>query len=195
MKKIFLVTIVMAIAVVLRAQVSGGLKAGLNIATLRGQDKNQYDVKSLVGYHVGGFVNIPLSAKFEIQPELLYSTVSGDGEYSNVKASIDYDYITLPVVVHYRFKSGFFAELGPQLDFMLATKATALGTTQDVKDQFKSTNVSAIIGGGYKHVSGFGGTVRYAFGFTKITQDPSDLRTDVFSIGLFYAFEKKKSKR
>ena len=58
MKKLFLVG-ALALFGAMNAQVKYGAKAGLNIATLNGDVEG---LKSLVGFHVGGFAQIPLAA-------------------------------------------------------------------------------------------------------------------------------------
>lgn len=48
-----------------------GVKGGLNISNFTGY---QEDVKSLAGFHVGGFAEIKVAKKIAIQPEFLFST-------------------------------------------------------------------------------------------------------------------------
>jgi len=54
-----------------QSETSLGIKGGINVALLQGIDGT--DVNGLAGFHVGTLVEIPLTAKFFIQPEALYS--------------------------------------------------------------------------------------------------------------------------
>src|SRR5690554_5058966 len=74
MKKLFLLVVAIAITTtVSQAQeVRIGAKGGVNFATFSGDDLG--DVKSRTGFHIGGLVEIPVSEKFAIQPEVLYSS-------------------------------------------------------------------------------------------------------------------------
>ena len=47
-----------------------GVKAGLNLASIGGDDAG--DAKTRSSFHIGGLVEIPVSEKFSVQPELLY---------------------------------------------------------------------------------------------------------------------------
>ena len=72
-----------------------GAKAGLNISNFTGGDA---DRNSLVGFHVGFISEIPLSEKFSLQPELLYST---QGSEAQDVVKIKVDYLAIPVMAKY----------------------------------------------------------------------------------------------
>lgn len=59
------------------AQVSGGLKAGLNAATIRAYRGAHQDSRDTInwrtGFQAGAFLQVPLSRRLFLQPELLYS--------------------------------------------------------------------------------------------------------------------------
>ena len=100
MKKYILTLIVILnVSFVMAQNLKFGAKLGLNIATLNGYR----NAKSKIGYAIGGFVEIKVSEKIAIQPELLYSlqgvtsSVSSNGSdfSSSVDTNISLSYISL----------------------------------------------------------------------------------------------------
>ncbi len=188
MKKIILSFAVVVLGTVaVQAQSSFGIKAGMNIANLRGDDAG--DTKSLIGANGGVFANIPVSPNFAVQPEVLYS-LEGAKSSSNNDFKLNLNYINIPVMFQYRDASGFYAELGPQLGILTEAK-TKLGNTEtDVKSLYKSTNISGAAGLGFNFVPSIGVGIRYSLGLTGITESDSDVKTGNFAIGLHYTFGK-----
>ncbi len=188
MKKLFSILMVLAITTFsVQAQVGFGLKAGLNISTVRGTDDE--GTKSKIGANGGFFANIPAGTNFAIQPEVFYSMEGAKLDGSDVKLHLDY--VNIPVLAQYRNESGFYAEVGPQIGILTSAKFKADGESQSVKDQLKSTNFSIVGGLGYNFIPSVGVNARYALGLSNISDDSEgDLKTSTFSIGLHYTFGK-----
>lgn len=186
MKKLLFVFAAVAIVAVAQAQGTPkfGLKAGLNLSSFGGDDADGY--KSKIGFNGGGLVNIPVSSTFSIQPEVLFSLEGAKAEDDD-DLKLNLSYINIPVLAQYNNPSGFYAELGPQIGFLMAAK-TDPGDV-DVKDSFKSINFSVALGAGFKTKSGFGVGARYAFGLANIVDyDDVDVKLSNLSIGVFYMF-------
>src|ERR1700712_632567 len=135
-----------------RAQFSGGLRAGTNLTTLNGTFDGYHQV--FPRFYGGIFAHYAASDAFALQLELSYM---GAGEKLSASSSDDTtteklkaNYIAVPLLAQYRFKFGGYIELGPQLGFLLSAKDEADGTTTDVKDNLKSTDVEAALGIGYE---------------------------------------------
>ncbi len=190
MKKLFLVAAITAVGFASKAQVTFGVKAGLNIASLTGDDAD--GLSSLASFNGGGLVNIPISSQFSVQPELVYS---GEGAKADGGKYL-FNYINVPVLLQYNNASGFFAELGPQIGLLTSAKVKVDGGgSTDVKDQLKSTNFSVAVGLGYKLANGLGFNARYNLGLVNIVDaDGSDLKSSAFQVGAFFSFGGKKSK-
>lgn len=189
MKKVILVAAIAAFGFAAQAQTTYGPKAGVNISSLRGDDAD--GLKSLVGFHFGGFVNLPIAESLQVQPEVLFST--GGAKEGDVKLNMSY--ISIPVMVKYATTSGFFGEVGPQIGFLMSAKAKSGSESEDIKEYFKKTDFGAAIGLGYEHTSGFGGNVRYTLGLSNIGEaEGSDMKTGIFAIGLFYKLGKTAKK-
>ena len=189
MKKFFLVAAITVVGFAANAQVTFGVKAGLNISSWTGDDAD--GASSLTGFNAGGLVNIPISSMFSVQPEVTYS---GEGvKFDGGKYTTNY--INIPVLFQYNNPSGFFAHVGPQIGILASAKSKPEGGgSTDAKDAFKSTNFSAVIGAGYKLANGLGFNARYNLGLANIIDvDEVSVKTSVFQVGAFFAFGGKKS--
>ena len=71
MKKIFLLIVMAGSFAAAKAQISYGVKGGLNVANIGGEDID--DNKAKLGFHLGGFVGVSIAENISIQPELVYS--------------------------------------------------------------------------------------------------------------------------
>lgn len=166
MKKILLsVFALCAFAAVSNAQISGGLKAGLNFAN------QNYDADGLsispdarTAFHFGAFANLSLSDNLGLQPELLYSAQGSefDGSESNV------NYLTLPVLVRYNINDMFSAHVGPQLGFLLSAEDE---DGNDFSDSVTGTDLGLAFGAQVDLPVGFVGGVRYILGLSDINDD------------------------
>jgi hypothetical protein len=179
MKKIK--TLLMMLAVIVAAKsfaqteeargVRLGIKAGINIAnaTIKPADA-ETSKGSLLGITGGVFATIPGGTGFSVQPELNYSGLGVKEKVTNTKLALSY--LTLPVLARYSLENaGFAAYLGPQIGYLLSAKAKAGAGSADVKNQFKSTDVSGIIGVEYFLPAGVGLSARYQLGFTNVAKD------------------------
>ena len=132
MKKIILSVIAIATFGFSQAQeVKYGAKVGLNVATLNGDVE---DAKSLIGAHLGGFVEIKINEKFSFQPELLYSMQGAKTESSYSETDFGYTYIeteetklklgylNLPLMAKYFATDKLYLEAGPQIGFLVSAK-------------------------------------------------------------------------
>lgn len=175
-----------------------GVKAGANFANLKftsGDEDESGDMK--VGVHAGGFVNVPIGETFAFQPELLFSMEGAKEEESGVEAKVSLNYINVPLLLQYT-SSGFFAETGPQIGFLMSAKSKAEFQGQeeeeDIKDNLKSTAFSWAVGLGYKTQSGFGFGARYNLGLSNIADtesgDDSKIKSNVIQVSIFKTFGK-----
>lgn len=96
MKKYTLGLILMLCSFASQAQVSFGVKGGLNlnymlyIYELNGSNSRSPDSNTNVGFHLRGYVQVPLGKKFFFQPELQFS-IRGTGD-------INLNYFELPLL-------------------------------------------------------------------------------------------------
>lgn len=172
------------------AQAKFGFKAGANLAKLKETASNiSITLDTKVGFHGGFFVTAPIASGLSVQPELLYSMEGGKLSDGVDKATIDLNFVNVPVMLQYN-ASGFIAETGPQLGLLLSAKAKANGQSQDLKDQLNSVNFSWAVGAGYRLANGFGLHARYNFGLSNLDKDSnsgSTSKSNVLMLGLSIA--------
>ncbi|RPI04459.1 MAG: PorT family protein [Ignavibacteriae bacterium] len=197
MKKMLLISFVMVFAVSI-AFSQFGIKAGMNLGTLGGDDKTQngFDPKTKVGLMGGISYHIGLIAGLSVQPEVLYvqkgaiyeANLTAGNFYMNQKLTFTGGYIEIPVVARYNLPTPLvspYIEGGLAYGFLLSAKQKEESTTNvpgevsgtndtDVKDQTTSSDFSIIIGIGVDILM-FDVNARYVMGQTKIGKD-SDLK-------------------
>lgn len=189
MRKIFLLTAMAVTAMAANAQTTFGVKAGANFSNYKYEDSDGSDRKA--GLYIGGLANIPLSQMFSFQPEVVYSMEGGKEDIASDKYELKLNYINVPFLLQYK-ASGFIAETGPQVGFLMNAKDKFEGEDEeDVKDSFKGINFSWAIGLGYKMASGFGVNARYNFGLSSIAEEAylnKKVKSGTIQVGVFYTF-------
>lgn len=161
-----------------------GLKGGLNFSTLNLESNT--DLKSKVGFHIGGLAHLHISKHFAIQPELVYSGQGAKFEANDSKLNLNY--INLPILAQYMTGSGFRLETGPQVGALVSAKVKNDGNETSVKDEYKKVDFSWAFGAGFVTNSGLGIDARYNLGISNINDGTSKIRNSVFQVGLFYQF-------
>ena len=166
MKKLLLtLTVIAIVAASTYAQLSGGVKAGLNLTNekLKVESISQSgDMK--VGFLIGGYLTAPLAEKLAIQPELFFAT--GGAKYStdSTGGKVNLGYISVPVLVRYNLTENINIQVGPQLGFLLSAKAKPDGgDSQDVKDSYKGIDFGVAAGLGLEF-GAFNASARYYLG-------------------------------
>ena len=191
MKKLLLCAAVAAFGLVsMNAQeVKFGAKAGVNFATVTGDDTDGVD--SRTSFHVGGVAEIMVSDKFSVQPELLYSS-QGYSFNDGFDIDIMLDYINIPVMAKFYVADNLSLEAGPQVGFLVSAKGKAQGETEDIKDFVKGMDFGLNIGLGYKMETGLNFGARYNLGLSNINDgegsDEFKNQNGVFQISIGYMF-------
>ncbi len=188
-----------------------GLKAGLNISTLNVSGITMSGtVSRKTGFHIGGFLAVPVGKKVEIHPEILYSNqgykykeTNSNGTYTSV-ANINY--FAIPIMVVYAAAKKFNIEIGPQVSFLVDHKAkvTFDSTTPgapsqtgnaDYGDTSQSIEVGVNAGVSYQLTKNIFFSGRYNFGISTVNKkyENSDFdnekdRNSVFQFSVGYLF-------
>ncbi|REA62819.1 PorT family protein [Dyadobacter luteus] len=162
-----------------------GPKAGINVSNYTGGD---IESDALVGYHIGGIINYGFGEVFSIQPEVLFSTqgakVSNAGQKNDFKIS----YLTVPVMLKFKTKGGFYLELGPQVGFRTSSNIP----DQTINNFAKGLDLAAAGGLGFQSNIGLGVGVRYVAGLSKVGDFNAgninpDFRNSVIQASIFWA--------
>lgn len=193
MKKIFILSVLTATAFIGHAQIKFGIKAGATFTKFSGDDAKMQNLspKFRTGFAGGGFANIGLTEALSLQPEVLYSMEGTMYKQSGNKAIFKTDYINVPVLVQYNHESGFYAETGPQVGFLISAKLSDGDNSISAKEGFNKINFSWGLGAGYKLSNGLGIGARYNFGIANIAKseegEPSaNVKLGGFHVGLSY---------
>ena len=207
------------------AQVKFGIRNGLNISEILTSDHqiaiisgSPRSIRNFpkTGYNGGIFLSVPLSAKFSLQPELIYSNQGATGKPSSgytITATESYklNFLNIPLLLQYKLPLGFFISTGPQLGLLLSAKINEdiVGVTNTnhyhVKDSYKSTDFSWVLGGGYVSPINLGFDIRYNLGLSnfsntnssKMSEAPvqdGSIKNSVVQMSIFYLFGRIKSR-
>lgn len=186
MKKLLILIVLVGSVSWLSAQgVAVGLKAGVNFAnqTLKASASGlsvSPDTKSLTGFHVGGYLTVNFTDKIGIQPEVLFSSVGSkisDATFG-INGSEKASYISVPILLKVNPIPILNIHAGPQFGILTSAKEESGGDSQDVKDQYKSTDVGIAFGAGLDLPMGLNFTARYVVGLGNVA-DNSDPSVDV----------------
>ncbi len=181
-KLLFFIAIAVMCFVNLNAQeVKFGVKAGLNLANISGDDTEDLDGRT--AFHIGGVAEIMITDKFSFQPELLYSAQGAKSTYEDQfekeEITIKLDYINLPLMAKYYVAEGFSIEAGPQIGFLMNSEADYEyidkedpefneSGTEDLKDEIKGIDFGVNLGLGYKLENGLNFGARYNLGLSDL---------------------------
>lgn len=182
-----------------------GVKGGINFSNFSGDGINSYnDPDGRTSFNLGLLAEIPLSERFSIQPEVLYSGQGYDIADRNDADDIEYqlDYINVPVLAKFYVVEGLSLEAGPQVGFLVNTEIDydPSGTNDNNSislddDQFNKVDLSVALGASYKFRGGFFVNARYNAGLSDIYDDSAntyfakaDAKHSVFQAGIGFMF-------
>lgn len=184
MKKLFTITMALVAFTISAQNITFGAKAGLNFASMAGDDADGLDGRT--SFHLGVTAEIEMSDTFSIQPELLYS---GQGYTADGDVTGKVDYINLPIMAKFYVADGISLEAGPQIGFLASAKAVVDGESTDIKDSLKSTDFALNLGAGYKLDSGLNFGLRYSIGLTDVYDfDTDGFKHSVLQLSVGYNF-------
>lgn len=171
-----------------------GIKGGLNLTSLKIDDPEAtYNART--GFHAGFF----LRGKFDkvgIQPEILLYTQKGEFTGPAYDGEENFSYITVPILIKFYPVSGLNIHAGPQFGFLIdgeRTTKTLIGTIkEDIKDEYKNTDIVISAGAGWDFGFGLSIDARYNIGVQDINEaaDGETTKSRVFLVSLGWNFLK-----
>lgn len=201
MKNILLFSLMSMLFTFTNAQdVTFGLKAGLSTSNWYNSTDQVSDIyNSRSSAHVGALLELNISEKFSLQPEIIYNLTGAKANPINASVDVstasdilyDVKYISIPLMVRYKFKNNFQLELGPQMGFLIDAKADVNGEKYDLKDEFEKRELAMNAGLGYEFESGIFFNVRYVYGMMKIARHIDNnywIKNNVFQFSTGYKF-------
>ncbi|MBX2957113.1 MAG: PorT family protein [Cyclobacteriaceae bacterium] len=189
MKKLASLFTLMCIAIVGYSQVEGGLKLGLNIANQKFDIEGlSFSPDSKMGFHIGGYLNVPFSESFSLQPELLFNSVGFKVESNGQTYNESWNYVSVPVMLRYNINEMINLHAGPQFSFLMNAKGEVDGDSEDVEDT-SSLELAAGFGLGVNLPMGLNFSARYVLGFSNIydvDNEDGKVTNNVFQISVGY---------
>jgi hypothetical protein len=207
MRKLFLcaAVAVFAFTSVNAQEVKFGVKAGVNFASVGGDDTDDLDGRT--SFHFGGVAEIVISDKFSVQPELVYSAQGAKASFEEdsfkEEVTTKLDYLNIPIMAKYYVAEGFSIEAGPQIGILMKAEAEFDFTdsefpednesgTEDLKDGTSGIDFGFGIGAGYKMDSGLNFALRYNLGLSNINDfegsDDFSNNNNVLQVSVGYMF-------
>lgn len=181
-----------------------GIKAGYSLSNMKFFDE-KLDSKS---YFYAGLVGEqPISSKFGIQAEVLYTKIGGIYESpvidftdsgvieSGRKLKFDYQLtqIQVPVSAKYYFIPDFSVSAGMNIAFNISekvkTKEMVNGSTSHNYEGIKSVNLFPFLGAEYKINDKFFVDARYNFNFFEINKGDFTTKIGFLQAGVGYRFK------
>ncbi|MBQ4802326.1 PorT family protein [Aquimarina sp. MMG015] len=172
-----------------------GFKGGINYSSILGDAD---DTSGRVRIHLGALVEYPISSKFYIQGELLYSAQGYKVEVAGQEQKISLNYISLPIVTKFYVTEKISLETGPQFSILTTVGNDDVADNDPFFDSFNDFDFSWAVGAGYKLESGLFFQVRYNLGLTNINDtgviDITN-RNSVAQLSVGYLFKTKDNRR
>ncbi|HNK29427.1 MAG TPA: porin family protein [Ferruginibacter sp.] len=204
MKRILFLTIISSSCFIhfAGAQVTYGIRAGANFSKWEGEDlqiiedlvdktDGWLETKGKTGFHVGGYVNIPISRTFSFEPGLAYSkkgySLMGDFQIDAIKvlginagARVQQHYIDIPLYLRAGITKGLNIYAGPQVSVLarstLNAKLGVLGISLfnkgiDITNRFNRVDLGLSGGLGYQFDNGLNLQAGYDYGLSKLDKN------------------------
>jgi hypothetical protein len=173
-----------------------GFTAGLNSSTISGDDLGSPSRRT--GFIAGALVVLPVASNIAIEPELLYSTKGITSHDSGIDASLEMNYVQVPLLVRIEVPASggtkpFFYG-GPAISFKASCNVEVSGQGTNISsgcdnlesevDKLKTVDYGLVAGGGLLFDVGgrkFSVGARYDHSLAKIS-DSSDSKHRVISL-------------
>jgi outer membrane protein with beta-barrel domain len=140
------------------AQVGGGIKVGLNFATISGFNDPGDSTSQRTGLVAGGFLTFGFAPMIAFQPEVLFSMQGTKFRFTDsgvdTDASAKIDYIQVPLLLRIgssgKGAAGLYGLVGPTFGKLQSAKQSVAGEPEvDFKDELKSTDMGLVVGVGF----------------------------------------------
>jgi Outer membrane protein beta-barrel domain len=171
--------------------IKGGLKIGANLTKIDGVTfKDGYQL----AYQAGGFLEIDITKKFGIQPELLFSQTTSTTEtatnaiYQNIlqQQNLQLQYISIPILFRYNVNKLLTLQVGPQYSIQINHGENL---TYNGKNAFKNGDFG-MIGGAQINLKSLRVYGRYHIGLSNLNDidNKESWRTQQIQLGVGFAF-------
>lgn len=183
-KKAILVLFLLFISFIGFSQKAGfGIKAGGNMAILSGTF-NHPDSWTVFkrGLHFGLFGDFRVAKAIALQPEIVYSAQGFRKITWGNEITTSLNYLNIPVMAKIYLGKSFYLQTGPQLGILLSAREKGNGfqgtafqfeIDENVKKDYKSSDLSICFGLGVDLLKRFSISGRYNLGLTNLDNGPN----------------------
>lgn len=195
MKKLIIIALFAFASLTAAAQVQFalGLKGGPNFANLDVNSGIGANYKNRTGFHGGAFALIKVT-KIGIQPEILFSQQGSTVNFNSQNLQSNFTYVNIPIMLKLYTIAGINLQAGPQFGFLTSAESQYNPITNlpqdkgDVKEAYKSSDLSLGLGAGWDLPFGLTIDARYNLGLSKINgnNNSNESRNQVFQVSLGY---------
>jgi hypothetical protein len=170
------------------AQVSYGVKGGVNVANVSFDGEGDVPSSARVGLLAGVFATVPVGGPFGVQAEAVYTVKGASLDVAGIESAYIVDYVELPVLARMRLGRTLYVAAGPSMAFKLRARSRVSfgGSTEevDLDDDVESFDLGVVGAVGIE----FGRWTldgRYTHGLSDSDADTTDavsIRNRVFSV-------------
>ncbi|MCB2220148.1 MAG: PorT family protein [Bacteroidetes bacterium] len=158
MKKLFFIFLMIFAVSQSRAQMTGGLKGGMNINDLIITNKHgrftEEEFKTRLSFHAGSYVQNTFSDHFGWRIEMLFSNKGVQIDHDGVTTEVSLNYLNWPVLLVYTTSHHLDLEAGLELGYMISGE-----------EQYQSFDMGMDIGARYHFSDKLNIGLRYNLGF------------------------------
>ncbi|MEH6656745.1 porin family protein [Leeuwenhoekiella marinoflava] len=199
MKKLFFTAIlVFGTTSLIQAQseLAFGIKGGVNFSNLTGDGVDGFnDDNARTSFNLGAVLEIPVTERFAVQPEVFYSGQGFDLVQRDDAQDTEFqlNYINVPVLAKIYLVQGLYLEAGPQVGFLVDSKIDGPNATIGLdEDNFNDIDFAGAVGVGYKFNGGLFLNARYTQGFSDVYDSGEgngfDAKNGVFAASVGFSF-------
>ncbi len=169
-----------------------GIKGGVNFSSVTGDAFSDFEDESArTAFHLGLLAEIPISDRFSLQPEVLYSAQGYDVVRIEDGQDVErrFDYISVPVLAKLYLIDGFALEAGPQFSYLVENELGRGDDEIELSDDYLNKfDFSVGLGASWK-LSNFFVYGRYNVGLTEIYDiEGADAKNGVIQLGVGLLF-------
>lgn len=191
MRNLLLVFIAFLLSFSLQAQdITFGLRGGPSFTTFGGEEGGDGS-EFKVGFHLGGYLNLPLSETLQFEPGIQFATKGSKGTDAGTTTSIRNGYLDIPLLLKYQSAGNFFILAGAQPSFLMSSalivgngdnKVTVDGN--DTRELWKGTDFAAVVGFGFNLGSQMNIQTTYGHGLSNVSEFSDSVYNRIFKLSI-----------
>ena len=184
----------LACAAPAHAQISYGLKAGMNFANVAIDADEAPSPDGRVGVLAGMFATIPMPWRLTLQPEAIYTVKGASFEFEGLETNYIVDYVEVPVLARFRVLKSAYVLAGPSMAFRVRARNRIAfgGSTEEIDlDADVETFDLGVVGGVGIDIGRWLVDARYTYGVSDTDKDTSDevkIHNRAFSLSAGFRF-------